>query len=87
MYMYNRKFTTNRHLSIANSFRLALFSAAINRASVAILRFPLISNVQLSLRKVSLVYRFKYTFTFFPIFIIVMSVMFLVAVIGIPPNF
>ena len=73
---------------------MVLFCAAIRRDSVSLLSYPFLSHVQIFLCKISLVYRWKclyscfsYHFCFIVIFVLLMlvlSVLFLAAVISLP---
>ena len=72
---------------------MALFCATVRRDSVSLLRFPFLSHIQVFFYEMSLVYRSKYSYSFFSshfcflaivvLLILVLFVLFLVAVISI----
>ena len=75
---------------------MVLFCAAINKDSVSLKRFPFFRHVQVFSWEISLVYRLKYPYTcfsthfFLVIFVLlklVLSLLFLEAVISFPPRF
>ena len=76
---------------------MSLFCAAIRKYSVSLLRFPFLSQIQVFSCEMSLVCRLKCPYScfyshfcflvIFVLLILVLSVLFLVAIISLPPRF